>query len=226
MYASFKALIAGLLLLAVSACGKDDAEPTVSQDIALPAAGSGTGQPSSAGEAPLPSGDYPTVELLTSRGRIVLELYPDKAPANVRNFLSYVDSRQYDGTVFHRVDGDLLVQGGLYTPEYRAKAERGFTASESNNGLHNRRGTLAAARRLNDADSAGAQFFINVVDNPQFDFVSAADAGSRGYTVFGRVVEGMDVVDGMRGVPVRAREGVGEAVPVEPIVIQQARQED
>lgn len=223
MYAPIKILPLCLLLLAVSGCGKDDAGSTVSQDVALPASGTDTPQP---GEAALPSGDYPTVELLTSRGRIVLELYPDKAPANVRNFLSYVGSGQYDGTVFHRVEGDLLVQGGLYTPEYRAKAERGFTVSESNNGLHNRRGTLAAARRLNDADSAGAQFFINVVDNPQFDYVSAADAGSRGYTVFGRVIEGMDVVDGMRSVPVRAREGVGGAVPVEPIVIQQARQED
>lgn len=226
MYAPFKILIPGLFLFAVSGCGKDEAGSSVSQDIALPAAGSDAGQPAGAGEALPPSGGYPSVELLTSRGRIVLELYPDKAPATVRNFLSYVDSGHYDGTVFHRVDADLLVQGGLYTPEYRAKAERGFTASESNNGLHNRRGTLAAARRLNDADSAGAQFFINVVDNPQFDFVSAADAGARGYTVFGRVIEGMDVVDGMRGVPVRTREGVGSAVPVEPIVIQQARQED
>ena len=212
-----------LLALALTACGGEDAGSTLKQDVAIP----GQAAPGAASDAALPaSADYPRVALQTTRGRIVLELYPDKAPANVRNFLSYVDSGHYDGTILHRLIGDLLVQGGLYTPEYRARSERGFVASEAGNGLRNQRGTVAAARRLNDANSAGAQFFINVVDNPQFDFVSTADAGSRGYTVFGRVIEGMDVIDGMRGLPVRAREGIGEAVPVEPIVIQQARQED
>lgn len=218
-----KALPKNLLLLllagfTLAACSKKDDAGTLNQDVAIPdAAGN---------RESVAIGGYPTVELLTSRGRIVIELYDDKAPANVRNFLAYVDSGHYDNTIFHRVVDNLLIQGGSFTPDYRIKAERGFVGSESGNGLRNERGTVAAVRRLNDADSAGSQFFINLVDNPQFDFVSSADAGSRGYTVFGRVVEGMEVLDAVRGVPTKAREGVSEAVPVQPIIIKQAQKQD
>lgn len=217
-----------MLGLALAACAKNDAESTVNQDVAIPGVDPDRPQAADSSRAQVDAAlsDYPKVELLTSRGRIVIELYTDKAPATTASFLSYVDSKHYDNTVFHRVLDNLLIQGGTYTPDYKIKAERSFSRSESDNGLRNKRGTIAAARRLNDANAVGSQFFINLVDNPQFDFVSTADAGTRGYTVFGRVVEGMDVVDGMRGVPTKAREGISEAVPVQPIIIKQAIKQD
>ncbi|MFY8060225.1 MAG: peptidylprolyl isomerase [Arenimonas sp.] len=209
--------ITASLLLLLSACGK---QPTqVSQEVAIPGA-------EAAGERDIQEVaivDYPRVVLSTDAGNVVIELYDDKAPLTVRNFMSYVEAGHYDNTVFHRVIGNLLVQGGAYTADYRLKPDRGFIRSESNNGLRNLRGTVTAARRANEPDSAGSQFFINVVDNPQFDFVSAADARSRGYTVFGRVVEGMDVIDGLRGVKVAPRAGIGDATPVKPIIIRQIR---
>jgi hypothetical protein len=103
--------------------------------------------------------------LETSMGRIVLELYPDKAPRTVANFLSYVKDGHYNGTVFHRVIGDFLIQGGSYTPDMQQKPERAPVANEAGNGLSNLRGTLSAARRASDAMSATSQFFINTVDN-------------------------------------------------------------
>ncbi|WP_395769196.1 peptidylprolyl isomerase [Arenimonas sp.] len=209
--------ITASLLLLLSACGK---QPTqVSQEVAIPGA-------EAAGEHDIQEVaivDYPRVVLSTDAGNVVIELYEDKSPLTVRNFMSYVESGHYDNTVFHRVIGNLLVQGGAYNADYRLKPDRGFIRSESNNGLRNLRGTVTAARRANEPDSAGSQFFINVVDNPQFDFVSAADARSHGYTVFGRVVEGMDVIDGLRGVKVALRAGVGDATPVKPIIIRQIR---
>ena len=228
MHVTLKIAFILLIGLALAACGGNQEESTVNQDVAIPGVDPDRpqGSEASASQADMPVGDYPKVELQTSRGKIVIELYTDKAPASTRNFLSYVDSKHYDNTVFHRVVDNLLVQGGSYTPEYRIKADRGFIRSESDNGLRNKRGTVAAVRRLNDANAAGAQFYINLVDNPQFDFVSGADANSRGYTVFGRVVEGMEVLDGMRGVPTKPREGISEAVPLQPIIIQHAQQRD
>ena len=209
--------ITASLLLLLSACGK---QPTqVSQEVAIPGA-------EAAGEHDIQEVaivDYPRVVLSTDAGDVVIELYEDKSPLTVRNFMSYVESGHYDNTVFHRVIGNLLVQGGAYTADYRLKPDRGFIRSESNNGLRHLPGTVTAAGRANEPDSVGSQFFINVVDNPQFDFVSAADARSRGYTVFGRVVEGMDVIDGLRGVKVAPRAGIGDATPVKPIIIRQIR---
>jgi cyclophilin family peptidyl-prolyl cis-trans isomerase len=147
----------------------------------------------------------PRVALETSMGRIVLELYPDKAPLTVANFLSYVKDGHYNGTVFHRVIGDFLIQGGAYTPDMQQKPERAPVANESSNGLSNLRGTLAAAGRAGDATSATAQFFINTVDNRQLDFRGDATAEMTGFCVFGRVVEGMDVVDRIRVVPPGAK---------------------
>ena len=210
-------IAAALLLLLCNACGKQPAQ--VSQEVAIPGV-------EAAGERDIqevPIVDYPRVVLSTDAGNVVIELYDDKAPLTVRNFMSYVEAGHYDNTVFHRVIGNLLVQGGAYTADYRLKPDRGFIRSESNNGLRNLRGTVTAARRATDPDSAGAQFFINVVDNPQFDFVSAADARSRGYTVFGRVVEGMEFIDAMRGVKVAPRAGIGDATPVKPLIIRQIR---
>ena len=206
-----------ILLFVLSACGKQPAQ--VSQEVAIPGV-------EAAGERTLQEvaiADYPKVVLSTDAGEVVIELYEDKAPLTVRNFMAYVEAGHYDNTVFHRVIGNLLVQGGAYTPDYRLKPDRGFIRSEANNGLRNLRGTVTAARRANDPNSAGAQFFINVVDNPQFDFVSAADAKSQGYTVFGHVVEGMEVIDGMRNAKVGPRARIGDATPVKPIIIRQIR---
>jgi cyclophilin family peptidyl-prolyl cis-trans isomerase len=165
----------------------------------------------------------PRVALETSMGRIVLELYPDKAPRTVANFLSYVKDGHYNGTIFHRVIGDFLVQGGAYTPDMQQKPERAPVANESSNGLSNLRGTLAAARRDGDATSATAQFFINTVDNRQLDFRGDATASMTGYCVFGRVVEGMDVVDRMRVVPTGPKPPLASDVPVTPVLIESAK---
>ena len=210
-------IVAIALLAFTGACGKQ--APQVSQEIAIPGV-------DAAGERSVlevPAADYPQVVLTTDAGEVVIELYEDKAPLTVRNFMTYVETGHYDNTVFHRVIGNLLVQGGTYTPDYRLKPDRGFIRSEANNGLRNLRGTVSAARRANDPDSAGAQFFINVVDNPQFDFASMAYARSRGYTVFGRVVEGMEIIDGMRSVKVGPRSGICDATPAKPIIIRQIR---
>ena len=164
----------------------------------------------------------PRVALETSAGRIVVELYPDKAPRTVANFLSYVRDGHYNGTIFHRVIGDLLIQGGAYTPDLEHKPERAPIPNEANNGLSNLRGTLAAARRPSEKDSARAQFFINTVDNRQFDFRSDATPQQSGYCVFGRVVEGLDVVDRIRVVATQARPPLPGDVPVTPVLVERA----
>jgi cyclophilin family peptidyl-prolyl cis-trans isomerase len=164
----------------------------------------------------------PRVALETSAGRIVVELYPDKAPRTVANFLSYVRDGHYNGTVFHRVIGDLLVQGGAYTADMEHKPERAPIANEANNGLSNLRGTLAAARRPSEKDSAGAQFFINTVDNRQFDYRGDQPPQQSGYCVFGRVVEGLEVVDKIRVVKTAARAPLAGDVPVTPVLIESA----
>jgi cyclophilin family peptidyl-prolyl cis-trans isomerase len=168
----------------------------------------------------------PRVALETSMGRIVLELYPDKAPLTVANFLSYVKDGHYNGTVFHRVIGDFLIQGGAYTPDMQQKPERAPVANEASNGLSNLRGTLAAARRSGDSTSATAQFFINTVDNRQLDFRGDATAEMTGFCVFGRVVEGMDVVDRIRVVPTGAKPPLPSDVPVTPVLVESAKQLD
>ena len=186
---------------------------TTSTPVALPNA------------APAPessAGTGPRVALDTSMGRIVVELYPDKAPRTVANFLRYVRDGHYNGTVFHRVIADLLIQGGAFTPDLEHKPERAPIANEANNGLSNLRGTLSAARRPSTSDSAAAQFFINTVDNRQFDFRSEASPQQAGYCVFGRVVEGLEVVDKIRVVATAARKPFNGDVPATPVVIERA----
>ena len=191
------------------------AAQTTSTPVALPAATPAAAPDSGAGTGP-------RVALDTSLGRIVVELYPDKAPRTVANFLSYVRDGHYNGTVFHRVIADLLIQGGAFTPDLEHKPERAPIANEANNGLSNLRGTLSAARRPSSSDSAGAQFFINTVDNRQFDFRNEATPQQGGYCVFGRVVEGMEVVDKIRIVATAARKPFNADVPSTPVVIERA----
>ena len=169
-----------------------------------------------------PSVPMERVALETSAGRIVLELDPGKAPLTVANFLAYVESGHYNGTIFHRVVPNLLVQGGAFTPDLQPKPERAPVPLEAGNGLSNLRGTIAAARRPDTRDSATAQFFINVVDNPQFDPVDPANDIGAGYAVFGRVVEGMDVVDAMRKAETSAQGPFPSRVPNQAIVIERA----
>ena len=160
----------------------------------------------------------PRVALETSEGKIVVELAPQAAPKTVENFLAYVKSGHYDGTVFHRVIPGFMVQGGGFTGDMKEKPTRGTIPLESRNGLKNERGTLAMARR-GDPDSASAQFFINVVDNAGLDYPKP---DGNGYAVFGKVVEGMDVVDKIRAAPTDSR-GQHQNVPVAPITIKTAR---
>jgi cyclophilin family peptidyl-prolyl cis-trans isomerase len=171
---------------------------------------------------PAPTVPMERVALETSAGRIVLELDPGKAPATVANFLAYVESGHYNGTIIHRVVPNLLVQGGAFTTDLQPKPERAPVPLEAGNGLGNLRGTIAAARRPDTRDSATAQFFINVVDNPQFDPVDPANDIGAGYAVFGRVVEGMDVVDAMRNVETGAQGPFPSRVPKQAIVIERA----
>ncbi|GAA0705808.1 peptidylprolyl isomerase [Dokdonella soli] len=156
------------------------------------------------------------VLLKTSMGDITLQLYPDKAPKSVENFLAYVKSGFYDGTIFHRVIGNFMIQGGGFTKDLRQKSTKAPVVNESKNGLSNLRGTLAMAR-TQDPNSATAQFFINTVDNPRLDYTSDA---SPGYCVFGKVVTGLDVVDKIRAVETGPQGPFRSDVPVTPVVIE------
>jgi peptidyl-prolyl cis-trans isomerase A (cyclophilin A) len=162
------------------------------------------------------------VRLNTTVGDIVLDLDRTKAPKTVENFVQYVKAGHYNGTVFHRVIESFMIQGGGMTADMREKPTRAPIALESRNGLSNVRGSVAMAR-TNVPDSATSQFFINVGDNLRLDQPHAADG--EGYAVFGKVVEGMDVVDKIRAVPTGAR-GMHRDVPLEPIVIKKASLEN
>ena len=161
----------------------------------------------------------PRVKLATSAGDIVIELYPDKAPRTVENFLQYVKDRHYDGTVFHRVIDGFMIQGGGMTANLQPKPTRAPIPIESANGLKNERGTLAMARTANP-NSATAQFFINVANNAFLNHTAPTPQGW-GYTVFGKVVEGLDVVDKIRVVPT-GNLGMYQNVPLSPITINAA----
>ncbi len=162
------------------------------------------------------------VRLATSQGDIVLELDAQKAPKTVANFLAYVKAGHYDGTIFHRVIENFMIQGGGMSADMQEKPTRPPIALESRNGLTNQRGTLAMAR-TSVPDSATAQFFINVVDNAFLDQANSRDGN--GYAVFGRVVEGMDVVDKIKAAPLAGRGGAQQHVPQTAIVIRKATQE-
>jgi peptidyl-prolyl cis-trans isomerase A (cyclophilin A) len=159
-----------------------------------------------------------TVKLETSMGDIVLQLDHAKAPQTVDNFVQYVKAGHYDGTIFHRVIGTFMIQGGGFGPDMNEKPTRAPIPLEARSGLLNERGTLAMARTA-DPNSATAQFFINVKDN---DFLNADKArDGNGYAVFGKVVSGMDVVDKIRAVPTGSR-GPHDDVPTTPVIIKKA----
>ena len=161
----------------------------------------------------------PVVELDTSMGAIVIELNEEKAPKTVENFLNYVKSGHYDGTIFHRIIDGFMIQGGGMDADMNEKATNKPVENEADNGLKNDAGTIAMAR-TQDPHSATSQFFVNVKDN---DFLNHSGKNMQGwgYTVFGKVTSGKDVIEKMRGVPT-GRFGMHADVPKEPVVINSA----
>jgi len=158
--------------------------------------------------------DNPEVTIHTNHGDIRLELFPQAAPKTVANFLQYANDGFYEGTIFHRIISHFMIQGGGVTADMQKKTPRDPIPSEADNGLKNSRGTVAMAR-TNVVDSATSQFFINVEVNGALDHKSKANSREWGYTVFGKVIDGMDVVDEIRFVPT----GRGD-VPVEVVLIE------
>lgn len=169
----------------------------------------------------LPAWAGPKVMLETTQGDITLELDADKAPKTVENFLAYVSDGHYDGTIFHRVIPDFMIQGGGFTADYVQKPTRAPLQNEASNGLKNARGTIAMAR-TNNPHSATAQFFINTVDNGFLDHKSPTPQGW-GYAVFGKVVAGMEVVDRIQRLPTGPAGPFRTDAPRETVLIKQAR---
>lgn len=175
-------------------------------------------------------GQVPVVVFETTMGTIVAELFEKEAPVSTENMLAYVDAGFYDGTIFHRVISDFMIQGGGFAADLTRKETRAPIINEAKSGLRNERGTLAMAR-TGVVDSATSQFFINVVDNRMLDHRSMSPSGF-GYAVFGRVIEGMDVVDEIRAVDTCPKAGPQlctqalppgmQDVPAEPVVITRA----
>ncbi|NIA21028.1 MAG: peptidyl-prolyl cis-trans isomerase [Anaerolineaceae bacterium] len=175
--------------------------------------------PGQAKSEPAPPAEQgnPVVVMETSEGAIRIELNADKAPISVKNFLQYVDEKFYDGTIFHRVIDGFMIQGGGFTPDMRKKPTHAPIKNEAANGLANDRGTIAMAR-TNVVDSATAQFYINVADNRALNH----SPQSYGYAVFGRVIDGLEVVDRIRTVRTGTSAGM-KNVPLTPVVIKTVR---
>lgn len=200
-----RTLLTTVLALTTVAAAQDAAKP------AVPAAPTAPAAPAAPAEDKVVF-----VKLATSKGDIILELNETKAPLSVANFVQYVKDGHYDGTTFHRVIGNFMIQGGGFTPDMKQKDTRAPIKNEWQNGLKNTRGTISMAR-TSVADSATSQFFINVVDNGGLDLPRDGAA----YAVFGRVIGGMDVVDAIRNVRTGIKGGMRD-VPVEDVMITKA----
>jgi peptidyl-prolyl cis-trans isomerase A (cyclophilin A) len=200
-----RTLLTTVLALTTVAAAQDAAKP------AVPAAPTAPAAPAAPAEDKVVF-----VKLATSKGDIILELNESKAPLSVANFVQYVKDGHYDGTTFHRVIGNFMIQGGGFTPDMKQKDTRAPIKNEWQNGLKNTRGTISMAR-TSVADSATSQFFINVVDNGGLDLPRDGAA----YAVFGRVIGGMDVVDAIRNVKIGMKGGMRD-VPVEDVMITKA----
>ncbi|HTN32342.1 MAG TPA: peptidylprolyl isomerase [Pseudomonas sp.] len=159
------------------------------------------------------------IKLHTNHGTITLQLFADKAPETVANFIQYVKEGHYDNTIFHRVIGNFMIQGGGFEPGMKQKSTRASIKNEANNGLSNKNGTVAMARTM-EPHSASAQFFINVKDNDFLDHTAQTVQGW-GYAVFGEVIEGMDVVEKIKGVQTTMRGG-HQDVPKDDVIIERA----
>jgi cyclophilin family peptidyl-prolyl cis-trans isomerase len=165
-----------------------------------------------------PMSDFVKVKLETSKGDIILELDKKAAPVTVANFLTYTKEGYYDGTIFHRVMANFMIQGGGFTADMKKKKTHSPIKNEASNGLKNDRGTIAMAR-TNNPDSATGQFFINHKDNSSLNY---AGKSKPGYAVFGKVVEGMDIVDAIAAVKTTRKGGYSD-VPAEPVIIKSAQ---
>jgi len=173
------------------------------------------------GQSEKPAGGKPVVVIDTSMGQIKVELYPDKAPRTVENFLKYVDDRHYDYMIFHRVKGDFMIQGGGFAPDLKEKPVRPPIPNEAANGLKNQPGTIAMAR-TGDPNSATSQFFINTANNDKLDFRSPDPEGI-GYAVFGKVIEGMDVVHKIANVETETPGPEWQWRPKQAVIIRSIR---
>jgi len=166
----------------------------------------------------LSAADNPTALIHTSMGDIKLELFAEKAPVSVENFINYTNSGFYDGTIFHRVISHFMIQGGGFTPDMEKKPAGEPIFNEAGNGLSNLSGTVAMAR-TNDPHSATAQFFINTQDNPALDYSGGTNSRTWGYAVFAKVIEGMNVVEDIRFVETTSKRPFSD-VPKVPVVIE------
>lgn len=175
--------------------------------------------PAGAQDAEAPAPVY--VQMTTTAGDLVIELFPAEAPTTVENFLRYVREGFYDGTIFHRVIPGFVIQGGGFTADFVRKDIRDPIENEADNGLKNLRGTLSMAR-TSAVDSATSQFFVNLVDNAALDHTGTTSSRAWGYAVFGRVVRGMDAVDRIAATPTGPAGPFRSDVPVEPMIIEAA----
>lgn len=227
------ALVSCALALGLFGCGPSEqaAVPTDSNaPVANAPAGDAGNTPGDAANAPGEHGNAPAegtgdtggkpvkVVMETSKGTIELELYPDKAPITVKNYVEYVKKKHFDGTIFHRVIPTFMIQGGGFTPDMTEKETGPGIKNEADNGLKNDRGTIAMARTP-DPHSATAQFFINVQDNAGLNYPGQDGFG---YTVFGKVTKGMETVDAIKVVPT-ASQGGHDDVPVEAVLIKSVK---
>ena len=217
-----KWMLAAMGLMVTMACGGGSPPPPAEEPAP---AGEAPAPPAPSKEDPAvspktPRTGNPMVEMRTRLGTMKIELYADKAPKTVENFLQYAREGFYDGTVFHRVISGFMIQGGGLTPDMSEKETRAPIENEASNGLKNVRGSLAMAR-TGDPHSASSQFFINTVDNPFLDFQDESVRGW-GYAVFGKVVEGLETLDAIKKVSTGSRDGQDD-VPLDPVVIESVR---
>jgi cyclophilin family peptidyl-prolyl cis-trans isomerase len=214
-------LLAGLLLVTTVGCGGGSPPPPAEEKAPADVPpGAPAESPAATETTPSPTGGNPMVEMRTSHGTMKIELYPDKAPKTVENFLQYARGGFYDGTIFHRVIEGFMIQGGGFTPDMTEKETRAPIQNEAANGLKNVRGSIAMAR-TGDPHSASSQFFINTVDNPFLDFTEESVQGY-GYAVFGRVVEGLETLDAIKKVSTGSHGGHDD-VPTSAVVIESVR---
>lgn len=219
MRISLALVVAPFLSLACSSTGSSSPRPTTPEGDSSAGDVDASDAPDAGVDVPDPATPV-SVILETDMGNIEIELDPVRAPITVANFLTYVDERHYDGTVFHRVIPEFMIQGGGFDADDAERPTHEPIRNEADNGLKNLRGTIAMAR-TSAPHSATAQFFINVVDNTGLDFTAKSLQGW-GYTVFGKVTTGMDVADAIVAVPTGARGKFTQDAPLTPVVIKSA----